>query len=461
MNNVIFSKEELSQIFSQNVAYDVCDICINSKEVKPNDLFVAMEGERVDGHNFVQDAINNGAVLAIVEKIVEDVPNQYLIRTKSSYEALLKLARYNIDKAATEEFIAVTGSVGKTTTKNMIAHILKTVSGNISEIYVTKKNYNSRIGLPICAATMPRETKIAVFEMGMSEKGNIRNLVKIIKPTIAVITNIGESHLQYFETPLELAKAKAEILENSPKTAIIPNDSPYTNFLKEKAKNCDVEKVITFGERENSDARIVSKTITDDSVEVSAEIFGQHVDYKIPCRNLAFANNSVAAIATANAVTGADVQKLAAAFHSFQASKSRNEVIRFQNREITVIDDSYNASPTSMKAALCSLGAMSGTRKIAVIGDMLELGNRAIFFHENLAATIGKYGIDLIFACGNLSKRLFESLPDSKKGAWTENSHELAENLLKEVKDGDCILVKGSHSMNMDYIIDELKRLNR
>ena len=453
----IFSKEELSKIFSQNISSDVFGICINSKEIQNGDLFVALKGEKTDGHKFVKNAIDQGAALALVEEKIDLISEDKLIFVPSTYEALLKLAKYNLSQAKNTKYIAVTGSVGKTTTKNMIFHILNEVIKD-NKIYVSKKNYNSQIGLPICAAIMPRDTKIAVFEMAMSSTGDIKKLLEIVNPTVSIITTIGENHLEFFESPFDIAKAKSEIFEKGSEIAIIPNDSPYAEYLKDKAKKCGVKTIISFGEEKKADVRILSCKFDNDFLIIKTDFFGTVIEYKLNCSNISFAQNSAAAISGAHFISGIDLKILANAISSFPTTSKRNEVIHIKDKNITIIDDSYNAAPTSMRAALRSLGLRkSEGRKIAVMGDMLELGRNAVHLHENLSATIDKYGIDLVFACGELSKRLFNNLQEQKRGDWKENSHELAESVIKEIKNGDSVLVKGSHSMNMDYIVDVLK----
>lgn len=453
----IFSKEELSKIFSQNLSDGVRGICVNSKEAKDGDLFVALKGEKTDGHKFVKNAIEQGASLALVEEKIDSVTEDKLIFVPSAYEALLKLAKYNLSQSKNTKYIAVTGSVGKTTTKNMMFHILNEVIKD-KKIYASQKNYNSQIGLPICAVIMPRDTTIAVFEMAMSSAGDIRKLVDIVNPSISLITNIEENHLEFFESPLDIATAKSEILEKGPEIAIIPNDSPYAEYLKNRARKFGVKKIISFGEGKEADARILSCKFDNDFLMIKADFFGKRVEYKLNCSNISFAHNSVAAISCVHFTSGIDLETLATAINSFSTTSKRNEVIHIRDGNITIIDDSYNAAPASMRAALRSLGLRkSEGRKIAIVGDMLELGRNAAHLHENLSATIDKYGIDLVFACGELSKRLFDNLQEKKKGDWKENSRELAESIIKEIKNGDSVLVKGSHSMNMDYIVDVLK----
>lgn len=457
---VIFSKEELYEIFAQKVSNNVCGICINSKDATIGDLFIALPGERVDGHDFIKSALNRGANLALSQKDLSSLDDslkdgdlQKIIQVPSTYGALEDLAKFNISQAKNAKYIGVTGSVGKTTTKNMIMHILSKTSGEHHPLYVSKKNFNSKIGLPICAALMPRDTRWGIFEMAMSETGDIRHLTDIIQPNISVITTIAENHLEFFNSGFDIAKAKAEILEKSPEYAVVPGDSPYTEFFIYKATQARVRNIVIFGEDQRFCCHVVSYEMHEDCIAVTAEILGHKVTYELKTCNVSFIPNSIAALAAAHIASGIDPQILARAFSSFVSE--RCEIIHLKDR-ITVLDDSYNASPTSMKAAICSLGMLKGRRKIAVLGDMLELGSNAVLFHENLSPTIDKYGINSVFACGNLSKKLFDNLQENKKGDWKENSEQLAESVLSAISAGDCILVKGSHSMNMAYIVDAL-----
>ncbi len=446
---MIFSKEELSEIFNQHVSCDINDICLNSKEAKRGDLFIALKGEKVDGHNFVEQALSNGASLALVEQGNFDKS----IKVESSYEGLVKLAEYNVSKT-NAKYVGVTGSIGKTTTKNMIHHILSAQLEK--DVYVTKGNFNSQIGLPVCAATMQRNTKIGVFEMGMSSFGNIKKLIHIIPPRVSVITKVCEAHLEFFNCIWDIAKAKSEIFETEipQEAAIIPADSPYADFLKNKAIKDDVKKVYSFG-LPNTDAFITSDNCKDNHHEIIAEILGEKIQYSV-FGNEACVQNSLPSLLAAHFISGISLRQLAEAVSSFR-SMDRGNVIRLKNRDITIIDDSYNACPTSMRAAIKSLSEYAGGRKILVIGDMLELGTNAVYYHENLSATIDKFGIDLVFACGELSKRLFDNLQQSRQGAWCEDSRVLATVVAENVRDSDCVLVKGSHSMKMNVVTDFLK----
>lgn len=452
----IFSKQELSEIFNQDVQCDISGICVNSKEAKYNDIFIALKGENADAHDFVHDALNKGASLAIVERKITGVSDQNLILVDSSYDALLKLANHNL-KQTIAKYICVTGSVGKTTTKDMMHHILSQQDQFRDSSYVSMKNFNSQIGLPICVAAMPKNTKIGVFEMGMSSKNDIRKLVEIIRPSVALITNVCETHLEFFDSVFDIAKAKSEIFEQGADFAIIPSDSPYFDFLKNKALSCGIKNIFSFGSHEKSDAKIILCDSSENSINIRAKILGKTIDYQLLCNNESFAFNSIAAILATHIVSGIDVENLALSLSSFTVSSKRGEIIKINDPNIIIIDDSYNASPVSMKSAIHSLAKYENRRKILIAGDMKELGPDAIYFHENLSPTIDKYDINLVFACGNLMKYLYDNLLEQKKGDWKETSSELIRSVLEEIKDGDCILVKGSRSMKTELIVDAIK----
>ncbi len=448
---MIFSKEELSEIFKTKVEKDVDDICIDSREAKSGDLFVALKGENVDGHDFVKSAFENGAALALVQREISDC-SETLINVDSTYEGLLGLAKYKVARTSAK-YIGVTGSIGKTTTKNLIYHLLSKFFPN--EIYVTKRNFNSKIGLPICAACMDRNTKIGIFEMGMSKVGDIKNLIEIVSPNVSVITHICETHLEFFNSIWDIAKAKSEIMETKipQKAVIIPGDSAYSDFLKNKAKKLGVKNIFSFG-FSKSDAQSISQKQFKNRTEITANILGKAVKYCVNCHNDSVIPNSLAAILAAHATSEIDLQDLADEVENFSSANRRGEI--FEKNGVTIIDDSYNACYTSVRSAIKSLSKYSG-RKILTIGDMKELGNGSRFFHENLSPSIDKFGVDLVFACGKLAKYLFENLREEKRGGWYENSQKLSENIISKIQKGDKILVKGSNSMQMNKIVEAIK----
>jgi len=447
---MIFSKEELSEIFKAKIKKNIDGICVDSRKAEPGDLFIALKGENVDGHGFVKSAFENGAVLALIQHENFDY-GEDLIKVNSTYQGLLDLAKYNIAKT-NAKYIGVTGSIGKTTTKNLIYHLLSKFFPN--EVFVTKKNFNSKIGLPTCAACMNRNTKIGIFEMGMSKAGDLRNLIKIVAPNISVITHICETHSEFFNSIWDIAKAKSEIMETKipQDTVILPADSAYTDFLKNKAKNLGVKNILSFG-FSKSDAQVISQKQFEDKTEIIANILGKEIKYCVNCHNNSVIPNSLAAILAAHMISKIDIQDLANETENFSSTDRRGEI--FEKNGITIIDDSYNACYTSVRSAIKSLAKYSG-RKILAIGDMKELGKDSRFFHENLSPSIDKFGVDLVFACGELSRYLFENLREEKRGGWYENSQKLSEDIISKIQAGDKILVKGSNSMKMNKIVEAI-----
>ena len=211
----------------------------------------------------------------------------------------------------------------------------------------------------------------------------------------------------------------------------------------------------------NADAKVIEHSRINDHLKITAEILGKKIKYMICSNNISLVNNSVSSILCAHVISGISVQDLADKIETFETPFGRGGSIQLKNRDIIIIDDSYNACSASVKAAIRSLEQQQHSRrKVLVLGDMLDLGKDAVRYHEDLSATIDKFGIDVVFSCGILAKRLFNNLRDCKKGAWCENSSELAKKILGEIQDGDTVLVKGSNSMKMNYIVDAIKNLN-
>lgn len=444
-----FSSDDLSKIFQQSVKFGIQDIVIDSREAKSGDLFVAIKGERVNGHDFVQQALDNGANIALVEHEVEGIDSTRLIKVQSTLNALNDLAKYNLSRC-NAKIIGVTGSVGKTTTRNLIYHLLKSVS---EHVYTNRKNFNSQIGLPLCVAMMPIGTQFGVFEMGMSSPGELHNLVQIAPPNISVITKICETHLEFFDCLWNTARAKSEIFEtkNPQDYAIIPADSPFSQFLKERATEFGVKKVLKFGE---GDTKIIAESHTDGVTSVKAEILGEPFEYKL---NFGNTSDSLAAILAVKAATQISLNEMKSSLESFKSLDDRGGVVHIKNRDITIINDTYNACPTSLRAGIRAMSCRTAKRKILVVGDMFELGRDAPYMHANISATVDKYEIDKVFTCGALMKYLYDNLQSDRRGDWAENSQQISKNVLDFIQDGDCILVKGSHSMHMDFVVNYLR----
>jgi UDP-N-acetylmuramoyl-tripeptide--D-alanyl-D-alanine ligase len=305
---------------------------------------------------------------------------------------------------------------------------------------------------------MPRDSEYGIFEVGMNHFGELRNLVSFVRPHVALITTIAPAHLEFFGTCEAIADAKSEIFEGllAGGAALVPADSPYAERLKDRARQAQVSRIVAFGE--TGDAKLISWTAEDDGMRVKADILGRAVDCHVGAPGAHIAQNVVGALAAVALLDG-DVLNAAAALKQFTALKGRGA--RFTAGDLLVIDESYNANPASMAAALALLGDAppfgKGGRKLAVLGDMLEMGEGAIAHHAGLAAAVDANDVDMVFASGTLMRALWEALPPQRRGAYAENSAALLPQLLAAVKAGDTVLVKGSNGSKMSVIIDALK----
>ena len=458
MNKEIFSAAELSSVFEQKIDFGICDIKISSKEVREGDLFVAIRGSVFDGHDFCEEALKNGASLLLVEKKIANLPENRQILVDSYMTAMEKLAKFNVART-NAKIIGVTGSVGKTTTKEMLQFVLSRQSSLADSVYASQKNFNSQIGMPVCAAKMPQNSSVSVLEMGMSQAGEIKRLVDIAPPIASIITSICETHLEFFGTMFDIAKAKSEIFEteNPQEFALIPQDCAYTDFLREKARNCGVKKVFSFGFAENADVRVISYEFLEQGFNVVADFAGEKITYQLNCHNISTISNSISAIFAAHLISGIPLEQLAQSMENFSAIHGRGEIFYLNNRDIVLIDDSYNACLTSVRSAIQSMLRYKDRRKVLIFGDMGELGPNSVNFHRQLSPAVDKFGVDVVYACGELAKKFFDNLRDAKKGEWFENSAQLSEVISDRVQDGDCILVKGSRFMKMERVVEALK----
>ena len=436
------AEAEAATLGAATRAFEVSGFSIDTRTLKPGDLFVALKDAR-DGHEFVGAAFEAKAGAALVSHRPDKAAGPLLVvaNTQRGLEDLARASRARSDAKT----VAVTGSAGKTTTKE----ILRLALGALGATHCSDKSYNNHWGVPLSLASMPRSAQYAVFEIGMNHFGEIRALVSLVRPHVALITTIAPAHLEFFGTCEAIADAKSEIFEGIVPggAALIPSDSPYAERLIARAKQSHVARILTFGE--SGDARLISH----DDTRVKADILGRPVDFAIGAPGRHIANNALGALLAVAALDG-DVLNAAAALKEFAPLKGRGA--RFHAGGIEVIDESYNANPASMAAALALLGAAKG-RRIAVLGDMLEMGADAAEHHAGLAKPIEDARTDLVFLCGPAMRSLWDKLPASRRGAWAATSVELVAPLLKELRGGDVVLVKGSNGTKLSVVIDALK----
>jgi UDP-N-acetylmuramoyl-tripeptide--D-alanyl-D-alanine ligase len=430
-------------------------VSIDTRTLKPGDLFVALQGYLRDGHDFVAEALNKRAAAALVARVpsglAEDAPLLLVGDTQKGLEVLGRAARART-KA---KVVAVTGSAGKTTTKEM----LKLMLSRAGLVSASAASYNNQWGVPLSLARMPRDADFGVFEIGMNHAGEIRVLVREVRPHVALITTIAPAHLEYFGTLDKIADAKAEILEGIGPggTAILPAHNPMHGRLVARARKLGIAHVLSFGFAAEDDATLIAAEPAGEGQHVTAVVAGERMEFSIGAVGRHIAMNALAALLAVRAL-GADLERCAAALVQFTALKGRGA--RILAGAIEIIDESYNANPASMRVALDLLAASAprtGGRRIAVLGDMLELGREAVALHRALARDIANARADCVFLCGPLMASLWDALPHASRGAYAPNSTELTHALLAFVRAGDIVLIKGSFGSCMSVIVDALK----
>lgn len=412
-------------------------VTTDSRQVDKGDLFIAICGENFDGNNFAAMAFEKGAEICLLSKRAEVPDGRAAVLVEDTGKALMQLAAYHREKMGTK-IIAITGSVGKTTTKEMCACAI----GSKFVVHKTGGNFNNEIGMPLTLLKLKPEHEAAVIEMGMSNFGEIERLSKACRPDVALITNIGMSHIENLGSRENILKAKLEILSGlkSGGTLIINGDDHLL-------KTVNFENVITYGFSEGCD--IKGEVLSDDTVMVEGEkitlsVSGEH--------NLL---NACGAMAAAKAF-GIDAATAAGGIENFVTDERRQRETK-SDKGFYVISDYYNASPQSVEAALSGLSKKEG-RKIAVLGDMLELGAYSEESHRKSATVAAEYGIDLLLLYGKESRYTFDEAKDKIKAFHFDDKDELSAYLLEYLKEGDYVLIKGSRGMKMETVFDKIMR---
>jgi UDP-N-acetylmuramoyl-tripeptide--D-alanyl-D-alanine ligase len=436
-------------------------ISIDTRTIAPGDAFFAIKGDARDGHDFVPAALKAGAGLAVVAAdrraaMPKDAP---LLVVPDVLDALRDLARAARARSHAK-VIGVTGSVGKTSTKEALRAALA-ASG---ETHASVASYNNHWGVPLSLARCPQTADYTVFELGMNHAGEIEPLTRLVRPHVAIITTVEPVHLEFFGSVEAIADAKAEIflgLEPGG-AAVINRDNRQFARLERSARSAGVERIVGFGEHAKADARLIKSALHPDCSTVQARILGTDVTYKLgaPGRHLVL--NSLSVLA-AVALTGADLALAALALAAMTPARGRGArtTLNLPGGPALLIDESYNANPASMRAALALLGQAAVSprgRRIAVVGDMLELGPRGADLHRALAEPVLAHGVDLVFCCGSLMQALWEALPSERRGGYAETSSMLEPQVLAAIHPGDAIMIKGSFSSRMGAIVTALER---
>jgi UDP-N-acetylmuramoyl-tripeptide--D-alanyl-D-alanine ligase len=439
---------------------EVGGISIDTRTLQKGDLFFAVKGDARDGHEFVQAALAKGAAAAVVDeahvRAYGGAGPLYVV--KDVQVALERLGAFS--RARSGAYVAaITGSVGKTSTKDMA----RVVFSRFGETHASAASYNNHWGVPLSLARMPASARFGLFELGMNHAGEIAALVEQVKPHVAVITRVAPVHLENFANIEGIADAKAEIfsgiLEGG--VAIINRDDETYERLAQAAAASKAAHVFTFGSHESADARLISYETQKGMVAAEARIFGRRIDYFLNAPGLHIAQNALAVLLVAH-VFDVDLDQAAAALEGFTPSigRGQREDLTIDGAGITLIDESYNANPTSMRAAFELLKASSpgeGGRRIAVLGDMLELGPQSGELHAGLGEDLAGAGVDLLFTAGPLMARAYYAAPEAMRGAHRPTAAELEEPFLEALRSGDVVMIKGSNGSRMGSIVAALR----
>ena len=418
-------------------------ISIDSNDIHKNDLFIGIKGEKFNGDLFASSAIQKGAIAAIISTNQKDAKNKIIV--KSGREALGKIAQYWKSQSKIP-LVAITGSNGKTTTKEMIGSIVSSHLKSKKKLLMSQGNFNNDIGLPLSLLNIQKIQKCAVVEMGMNHKGEISYLSKIAMPDIAVITNIAEAHIEFFGSKKGIAKAKSEIFEGLKKdgTAIINRDDEFYSLMKNAART---KNIISFGLNKKSDvylkktAQGISQIHTPKgSIDIKVKLQGEH--------NL---KNVLAAVASTIALK-IPLKTIKKGIEAIKPVYGRLEVKKGFNGSM-VIDDTYNANPESMRAAIDVL-ANQDYEKILIIGDMGELGKKAAQYHASIATHINKNKTLHVVGIGKLTKHTIDKCNGNAK--WFNNKKELIQYVKSKIRKNSCVLVKGSRFMKMEEVVEAL-----
>ncbi len=443
---------------TSNTAWEATGVSMDSRHLEPGDLFVAIAGPHFDGHDFIRDAFQRGAAAAMVESRPPGLPNQApLLVVDNAFRALEALAGAARARSFAK-ILAVTGSVGKTGTKEA----LRLALSESGKVMATRGNLNNEYGVPLSLARLPRDADYGVFELGMNHPGEIRPLAKLVRPKIGIITNVEAVHMAYFHSVAEIADTKAEMFEgmDADGVAILNRDNPYFQRLAAAAKARGITEIISFGEHPEARVRLVNCACHALSSNVVAEIGGAEIHYRLGVPGRHWVTNSLAVLGAIHAV-GADVQKAAAKLSNLAAPAGRGRRVRgmVPSGAIEIIDESYNANPASMRATFDTLATTPAGpvgRRIAILGDMLELGKNAARMHADLAVDLLRNEIDLVFTVGPLMENLDRELPPHMRGSHADSAEALMPALLEELHGSDVIAVKGSQAMNMAHIVETL-----
>ena len=433
---------------AMDVPFAATGVSIDTRTLQPGDLFIALVAEG-DGHDHVATALERGAAGVMVHRtdgLAEDAPALLVPDTLEALQALGRAGRARFKGQA----VAVTGSVGKTTTKEM----LRAALSSFGATHAAEASYNNHWGVPLTLARLPPEAGFCVAEIGMNQAGEILPLARLAAPHVAVITTIASAHIGHLGSLEAIADEKAALLQGLQPGgfAVLPGDSAYLARMADTAPGVEIRM---FGRAEGADARLLSARIEQEGTSVQARVAGRVVGFRMAAPGAHMAMNAMAALC-ACAALGLDPAVAAAALDGFAPVAGRGARRTIRGGSVVLLDESYNASAASVRAALSVLRGTAAQRRVAVLGDMLELGAFGPGEHAGLAEDVAA-SADLLYACGPLTRHLFDAVPPRCRGAHAGDSRSLAPVVAAAVQPGDAVLVKGSLGSRMRLVVAELE----
>ncbi len=435
---------------------EVTGISIDTRTLQPGDLFIALQGQHTHGQTYLSQAFSQGASAALVQA-PPSVHGSQCVEVTDVEHALRALARKARLRAPDLRTVAVTGSVGKTGTKEILRHVLSA----LGQTHGSVASFNNHLGVPLSLARMPRETRFGIFEAGMNHPGELTALSNLIQPHIALITKIGQAHLDNFRSLTDIAHAKAEIFKGVVPggSAVLNHDDPFFSLLRSQAQNAGISRIITYGSQETSDIRLLDKKDTVNGSWIKVAYEDESFEGRIRYPGTHWISNVLGVLAVLIAL-GEDPKSTLPSFETLPDLPGRGQKRSglLKGKKITIFDETYNANPTSVTAALRLLGQQSGKRRVAILGDMLELGTDTDILHQALRETIDAAGIDLVLTCGPHMKSLDRVLPSQKRGGWTPTVEELIPTLSRILQEGDMITIKGSRGIHLERAVTFLTK---
>ncbi|HLG48861.1 MAG TPA: UDP-N-acetylmuramoylalanyl-D-glutamyl-2,6-diaminopimelate--D-alanyl-D-alanine ligase [Reyranella sp.] len=455
--SALWTSDEVARALSpiaMSAPFEANGVTFDSRAVAEGDIFFALPGETTDGHAFVADALSRRAAVAVVSREMMGAAGR-LIRVRDTMTALVALGRAGRQRSAAR-IASVTGSVGKTSTKDALRAILSAQAPTSA----SAASFNNHVGVPISLARLPRDARYGVFEIGMNHPGEIEPLARLVEAHVGVITNIEAAHIGHMGSEEAIADEKACLFAGmrAGAVAVLNRDNRHYDRLVQHARRFGVAKVIGFGRHEAAEARLVACRLQDSGSDVEALIDNRRIEYRLGAAGEHWVLNSLAALAAAEAL-GADLAQAAATLATVKASPGRGarRWLKMGSGKVELLDESYNANPASMRAMLAVLARTEpapGGRRLLVMGDMRELGEQADALHAGLADAVAASGASQVFLCGPHMKALWHTLAPAQKGVHRPDSAALAQEVAGALRAGDVIAIKGSLGSKMKTVVD-------